>query len=308
MNEDNQYMEKWRDAILKASEAFSKNDFDEFDRDMQIANEIYEEYKNTVSLTYECVNFGMSNYIFEDVLPTVFKKNKKALKEFIKTIKEDRNLKSQAQFYKALEKCGKDGDVKGYINESLELLHKNVGTAKELKESNKKLADVVKKYKLRPSDFISEENLSFFNACDYLFKNEKKLTNLDKINENVDILVSHVKNSKQNVSEGKKNVFNLIGEFEKKYKNSLNEDERDFVKTIIDAKASANESKQSGLFNKLKSECLNSINKLIDESKDESEREGLNSLKSQIEERVFCKETLVQDVAKLLEIRDIINS
>jgi hypothetical protein len=238
----------------------------------------------------------------------VFKKNKKALKEFIKTIKEDKNLKSQAQFYKALEKCGKDGDVKGYINESLELLHKNVGTAKELKESNKKLADVVKKYKLRPSDFISEENLSFFNACDYLFKNEKKLTNLDKINENVDILVSHVKNSKQNVSEGKKNVFNLIGEFEKKYKNSLNEDERDFVKTIIDAKASANESKQSGLFNKLKSECLNSINKLIDESKDESEREGLNSLKSQIEERVFCKETLVQDVAKLLEIRDIINS
>jgi hypothetical protein len=46
---------------------------------------------------------------------------------------------------------------------------------------------------------------------------------------------------------------------------------------------------------------------LKNESSNKDEIEGLNSIKEQIESKIYCKETIVQDVAKLLEIKDILN-
>jgi hypothetical protein len=59
------------------------------------------------------------------------------------------------------------------------------------------------------------------------------------------------------------------------------------------------------MFNKLKTECLTLIDKLMVESS-EDEKSGLDTIKNQIVDKNFCNETLVQDIAKLLEIRDIL--
>ena len=248
----------------------------------------------------------MSNYIFEDALPKLFKSNKNAVKEFITTIKEDNNLKKQFQFYKALESYNSNMDCRDYINESLKLVIGSIDK-KSISESNEKLNRIIKKYDIKPSTVISEDKLKFFNNCDFLFKNEKKLTNLANITENVDGIISYITTNVNSINETKTNTFDLIENFESKYSSLLNEEEKDFVKEIINCKSKNNVEKKEKLFNGIKNECLNIIDKLISESNDD-DKIGLEAIKEQICSKMFCEGTLVSDVASLLEIRDILKS
>ena len=75
--ENNRYILQWKDYFLKAAEALENKNFDEYEDLMKKADEMYKLYREDSKLTYECTNFGMANYIFEDSLPILFKTNKK---------------------------------------------------------------------------------------------------------------------------------------------------------------------------------------------------------------------------------------
>lgn len=306
MNENNKYILQWRELVLKAAKALEEKNFDLYDTLMKEAEIAYSEYKRECALTYECTNFGMANYIFEDALPHLFKTNKKAVKDFITTIKEDKNLLYQFQFYKALEKYNKNIDSTNYINEALEIVKNNINQ-KTLNESNEKLAKLIIKYGIKPSETIPSRSMELFESCDFLFKNKKRLTNLTTVNENINRVVNFTEQNYNSINENKTNIFKLIEDFDKKYGSLLNEEEKDFVKEIMDFKKEDKDNKKEKLFNKFKNECLNTINKLISESSEE-EKEGLYAIKEQIESKQYCDETLVKDMAKLLEIRDILMS
>ena len=66
---------------------------------------------------------------------------------------------------------------------------------------------------------------------------------------------------------------------------------------------SAAEQRKEKLFNKFKNECITKVNEMI---KEDSNNVELESLKKQLEEQKFNKDSIVQDIAKLLEIRDIL--
>ena len=76
----------------------------------------------------------------------------------------------------------------------------------------------------------------------------------------------------------------MVENFEKKYNSLLNEEEKNFVKEIMDFKQGEKDEKKEKLFNRFKNECLNTINKLISEA-DSDEKEGLLAIKEQIEEK-----------------------
>ena len=304
--DNNRHICQWEDYMNKAKESLEKKNFVEYKDLLKKACDAVDLYKNDCELTYECVNFGMSNYIFEDALPKLFKTNKNAVKEFITTIKEDNNLKKQFQFYKALESYNSNMDCRDYINESLKLVIGSIDK-KSISESNEKLNRIIKKYNIKPSTVISEDKLKFFNNCDFLFKNEKKLTNLANITEYIDGIVNYVTNNVHSINETKTNTFDLIENFDSKYSSLLNEEEKDFVKEIISCKSKNNVEKKEKLFNGLKNECLNIIDKLIGESNDD-DKVGLEAIKEQIDSKMFCEDTLVSDIANLLEIRDVLKS
>ena len=306
MNENNEYILQWRDCVLEAAKALNENNFMLYEDFMNKANEKYELYKRDSELTYECVNFGMSNYIFEDALPKLFKSNPKAVKEFIKTIKEDKNLLSQFQFYKAIEKCSDKIDVRDYVKETVEIVKNNIDK-KTLNESNGKLAKIISRYNIKPNEEIPSSFVGLFESCDFLFKNNKKLTNLTRINECINNIVNYTNNKKVGINESNNNSLQMIDEFKKKYDSLLNEEEKSFVKEIMDFKKSDENNKKKNIFNKFKNECLNCIEKLVKESEDD-EKEGLLAIKEQIESKEFNIETVVSDLAKLLEIRDVLNS
>lgn len=303
---NNRYILQWEDYMKKAKESLENNNFDEYKDFMDKANETADLLKHDNELTYECVNFGMANYIFENALPTIFKNNKAAVKEFTNTIKEDKNLRKQFQFYKALETYTTSLNSRDYLNESLNLVKETIDK-KTLEKSNKKLGEIINKYSIKPSEMISEDKLKFFADCDYLLKNDKKLNNLVTVTECVNRVSDYIEKNYNTINESKTNTFALIEDFDKKYNNLLNEEEKSFVKEIIDCKSSSNRAKKETLFNKFKNECLELINKLMAESNGDDVND-LNAIKEQIDAKVFCEETLVKDVANLLEIRDILKS
>ena len=185
MNKENQYIIEWRNNVLDAAKALNENDFSTYDKLMNIAESNYKLYKREVALTYECKNFGMANYIFEDALPQLFKSNKNAVKEFVNTIKEDKNLLSQFQFYKSLEKNNNNVDTSEYVTETFNLACESIDM-KSLKESNKKLSNIIKKYNIKPNDFIPEEKMKLYENCNYIFSTKKKLTNLMEMKTSFD--------------------------------------------------------------------------------------------------------------------------
>lgn len=301
----NKHIIRWNKIISEASNALENNDFLLYESLMENVNEAYKSYKKDRSLVYECSNFGLANYIFEDALPTLFKSNKNAIKEFISLVKEDKNLATQVRFYQALKKYNNSLDAKDYLNEMIELTTQNINP-RTLNESMKKVSNIMKKHEIKPNERLSDELVGLFESCDYLFKNKKKLTNLSNVNEAFNNVVSYMQSHSENkVNESKESFNTLIDEFEKKYGNMLSEAERDFVKEITQAKENDKNNKKEKLFNKLKNECLSLIDKLLSESNDD-DTSGLNAIKEQITSKDFCHETLVQDMAKLLEIRDIL--
>ena len=303
--ENNRYILQWKDYVSKAEEALRNNYFEEYDEMMKKADEYYKLYREDSKLTYECTNFGMANYIFEDALPTLFKTNKNVIKEFIDTIKNDKNLLYQFKFHNALKNINEGVDKRVYINEALQLLKKNVNI-KTLNESNDKIFKLIKENNIRPSQVINENILEYFASCDFLFKNDSKLNNLNNINENLNNVINYCTN-KKNVVESSFNFSNMMESFEAKYKNILTEEEQSLVKEIIAAKsAQANENKVK-LFNKFKTECIETINTLL-ENANTDEKDGLETIQEQLNNMMFCENTLVQDIAKLLEIRDILKS
>ena len=303
MNKENKYILEWRNNILEAAKALNENNFSMYDKLMNEVSNNYNSYKRDVALTYECTNFGMCNYIFEDALPSLFKNKSNAVKEFITTIKEDKNLLSQFQFYKSLEKNNENVNTNDYVTESFNLACENIDM-KSLKESNNKLFKIIKKYNIKPNDFIPQEKLDLFENCNYIFSTKKKLSNLMEMKMSFDNVVEYTKKYYNSLNDSKGDTLNKINEFNEKYGNILTESEKTFVKEMFSSKSE----KKEKLFNNLKNECLMQINKLISEANNENDIIGLNELKEQINTKYFNETTLVQDVAKLLEINVVLGS
>lgn len=307
MEEYNEYILQWRDKIIEADKCLQEQDFDGYELCMEEAKEAYETYKKDSELTYECKNFGMANYIFENALPALYKKSQhQAIKDYMTCIKEDKNLLAQFQFYKALCKYNESYDVDDYLTESIALAKKNINP-KTLKESNKKIANIIRENNIKPNDFISSENLMFFENCNMLLSRDKKLTNITEMSDCFNSVATYIKSKPSVLQE---NVFNpqqAIQEFTKKLNKTLTTEEKTFVEEIIDTKSKVAEKRKEKLFNKFKNECIELVEKLLKESA-EGEQEGLMEIKNQLVEKSYCSETIIQDMAKLLEIRDVLMS
>lgn len=305
MDEKQQYFELWNKAMLKLKEAMIAGDAENIEKYHQDVEDAYERYKEAADFETQMMDskFATINTTLESVMPKLMAKNKKALRECINLIKEDKNLMAQFKFCNALKKFNCDTDAKDYINESLNLVSKDINL-KTLKESNKKLAKLLVKYSIKPSNDINESDLKFAKNCDYLLSHKKNLNNLTEFTNNLkeasDYILENRKNNKERVD-----ILSMAEQVEKKL-NSLNEAEQALVKDIMVAKTGVAESRRQNLFNKIKNECIDKINKMIDENTG-SEKERLLNLKETILLKEYDKNNVVGDIAKLLEIGAVLS-
>lgn len=305
MDEKQQYFELWNKAMLKLKEALIAGNVEDAEKYHQDEEDAYERYKEAADFETSMMDskFATINTTLESVMPKLMIKNKKALRECINLIKEDKNLMAQFKFCNTLKKFNCDTDAKDYINESLNLVSKDINF-KTLKESNQKLAKLLVKYSIKPSNDINESDLKFAKNCDYLLSHKKTLNNLTEFTNNLkeasDYIVENRKNNKERID-----ILSMAEQVEKKL-NSLNEAEQALVKDIMVAKTGVAESRRQNLFNKIKNECIEKINKMIDENTG-SEKERLLNLKETILLKEYDKNNVVGDIAKLLEIGAVLS-
>lgn len=305
MKEYKKYIKEWQDLSIKLNEAMQKNNFDEADGLMRACNETYEKYKACSALpsSNKVMSFGELNYMLECELPRLFKENKEAIKECTNCIKSDPNLLSQFKFIDTLRNYNCDGNSLSYVHESIELASKGINR-KTLRESVRKFAKILAKYEIGGYE-LNEDVKRYYQSCENVLCEGKKLSNLTSYTNNVNSIASYIENHKKPITEEKQDVNKLIEDFVKKLKK-LNESDQNLVRDIIDFKQPGIEMRQENLFNKFKNECISTVNKLISESQKGDEQDGLKAIKSQLEGKTFCKESIIQDIAQLLEIRDIL--
>ena len=252
-------------------------------------------------------NFGILNHIFENELPTLIKTNKKAVKDVIKTIKEDKNLKNQFNFYNVIKEQynNKHADIitsEVILEKIANIVCKDIDQ-KTVKKSNKKLRDVMIENNIIPSDFVDEESKKLYENGNVILTTKRTTSNMIPLIESYDAVSKWMDKHKDDKKHNGVDVDTLIEEFENKLKTNLNESEMSFVQEITDFRSPIAEKRKEKLFNKFKNECIDKINSMLKEDSDNVELKGLSD---QINEMTFNKESIVKDIAKLLEIRDIL--
>lgn len=291
-------------AIME--EALSKKDFKTYYAAKAMLDESIEDYKREKALERELdtTNFGLLNYIFESRLPELIKKGDKVIKEVIHLVKEDKNLLSQFKFYQAVRQYG---GVKGDLmntNDVVSMLGETVADAIDkntVLRSNAKYKAILKEHGIYPTEFIPKDIKGLYEACHYVLTTKKSPENAVRLVECRGAIADYMDKHKAEHINEEKDPLKLLEDFEKNVSENLNESEIEIVKTLTESK---NSQRKEDLFNMFKNECLDKINEMLKENKD---NEDLTSLKKTLEDKSFCEETIIKDIAKLLEIREILS-
>ena len=303
------HQEEFSNYINIMSEALKKGDYKAYEYVNDMLNEAIEESKHEDELMEEMntTNFGVLNHIFESELPTLIKSNKKAVRNVIKTIKEDKNLRSQFNFYNVIKEQYNENHAKiigskTVLADLAKIVCEDIDV-KTVKASNEKLRNVMIESGIKPSEFVDEESMKLYENGDVILTTKRTTNNMIPLVESYDAVCKWMDAHKSDkINEGK-TPDDLIEEFEEKLKNNLNESELSFVQQITDFRTPIAEQRKEKLFNKFKNECIDKINDML---KEDAENVELKGLSNQINEMTFNKETIVKDIAKLLEIRDIL--
>lgn len=306
----NKYKEEFSNYIGIMKEALERENFDAYNAARDMLEESIDECRHEKELAaqLDTNNFGVLNHIFEERLPGLFVTNKKAVRNVIKTIKEDKNLSAQFDFYENIR------NYKGKITEMVDPVQflSNFNSVAEkynlidkgtILKSNRKLMKVLKENNVIPTEFIDEENMGLYKAGHNILTKTQSLKNIATLTESVNSVVTYMDKHKNDKVNEAVDPQKLIDDFENKLKETLTESEMSFVKEITDWRSPIAEQRKEKLFNKFKNECIEKVDEML---KEDAGNVELESLKKQLEEQKFNKESIVQDIAKLLEIRDIL--
>lgn len=285
-------------------ESLEHKDFLAYGKLKKSLDECVNRFKQEQGLIEEIktTNFGILNEIFEENLSTLFKTNKDVVGKMIKLIKEDKNLSAEFQFYDALRNYTGNGDERVFTEQAAELARKEI-VLENVEKSNRKVSNLMLKYKIYPSEKLSEEKRDFFIEGSRILCKKKTLSNMNRLNESVGKVASYIAEHKKTINENKVDIDKLMEDYDKKVVETLTEEERSLVQQITDIRKPIADKKREKFFNSLKEAVAKKIDELLatDGEDDESE---LKSLKEQIGGMQYNVETIVKDIAKLLEIRD----
>ena len=307
----NEHMLAWKKYMELAIQAFETQNMGDMQKYIDLANNEYSQYKNEVNnqVQNESISFGFANYIVENNTIKLYVKNKKALKEYAKLLKEDKNLSNEYKLIQSIMNYAKlygKENIDEYVNESVKYIESKIDR-NTLNESHQKLIDFIEKNKLSLKNDISDDLYNLFEDVDFLMRNKPNLKNLherkqciNKIAKFIDENTETLKEDKES-NENNNNSLLKLEDFQKKYDNLLNEDEKDLVRSIIN---SSDEIEKS--FNSFKNECLEKLNETISETDNTEKKSELGIIKEKVENMEFSKENPSEVIIRLITIKEIL--
>ena len=303
---DTSFANETKNLIAIMEEAVSKNDFKTYYAAKGMLDESIDSYKREKALEQELdtTNFFVLNKIFEDKLPKLFFNDKKTVAKVIKLIREDKNLRSQFSFINAVRNYkGKkadamsSGDMLGVLEG---LVSENIDK-ESVRASNAKFRNLLKECNVVPDEFIDKSEKNLYESFSTIITNNMTPENMLVMEESRKNVIKYLDEHKNDKDGEDIDTIKMMEDFEKKMDETLNESESMLVNDIIKSK----EGKREKFFEQFKNECVAKIDTMLEK---DSSNDELKSLRDEIKSQKFCDETIVSDIAKLLEIRTILDS
>ena len=251
-------------------------------------------------------NFGNIKDTFKNiVIKSVLKKDeegKKIFSKFLKTLKENKTLSDQYLIYKNLQtkKFDDQSHARDYIKENITLLN-NLNES-QIKKGNDYFLNLLK------GNEIIKENDSFYNDITYLSKTKKTPSNIDKINESTNNIVRLMLEKEESIVKTESldippSILTKISvnKFNSKY-SDITESEKEIIKTVLNG---SNEDKEE-TFNKLKRECIDTIDNKLNESSDLDLKDKLLKVKDKLLNTNFSLENFNSDIGKIYDLNESI--
>ena len=313
MNDFKDLYEKAGVLMQGALKKYSEGDFEGGNKERQQANELYDQAETEANLAMsktsmlygENRNFGIIYHVFENNAENLFKtkKGKQAIKGIINLIKENKVLKEQHTIYNTFKTIDEDIEknvgTSAYVSNLLE--HINLLDTKEIVENNDRLISMFEKYGLNEMVQIDDDTFKLYEAIEYVITHKLGFNNAKDYLVSSKIIEEHLQKNivKSNINESNaSSTDEMINELKNRYKYALNEDEQ----RVIDVLSENSNTEET--FNKYKEKLTENIKNIINNTADITVKEKLNEVINSVNCMVYSKQTIVEDIVKLMKIED----
>lgn len=296
--------------MQNALKKYAEGDFKGGDIDREQANEFFDlaEKEMNVAITNSAMlygenrNFGIIYHVFEENLPSLIKEKKtKVIKEIVKLIKEDKTLKLEFKTYQKLLSTNNVLNEEIFINDVIDTIPSDL-TIENLNESNNKLIDLFKKYKINEMIDIDEKQLQLYESIQYLFTNKKTIDNVNDFSNAKTIIKEHITNIKNNFKQtDSKSYQKKLDEICDKYSDKLTDEEFSLLEKI-----NGSEDKQKSIFEETKNNTIDIIKNELSEC-NSNDKERLLNILNLIEEKNYNKDKIYNDIIEMLEIQEVLS-
>ena len=249
-------------------------------------------------------DFGKIKTVYNDILvEAIVKKDeesKKLFQKYLKTIKESEILRTQFLVYNNIEtKVEKDfNSASLFVSENMKLFRKY--KIKDIVKENKRLVGLldVKRFDNAPSNKLYE-------SLAYLITTPRTAKNVGTVSNELRNVIEFInKNETPVVTEsfGLPNSFVasiMVQKYNEKYSDMLQED-KDILKVLI----SSDLNEKMDFYNKTVSECLVTIDGLLNESNEETKDKLIKVKERLLEKNEITENQFLDKVIKLVELKN----
>lgn len=256
------------------------------------------------------MNIGMVNLMISNKLKNSYFNNnsniideslKKMTLDFFDVVKNSPILQLEFNVFNNIEKkyIGEDLGATRYIDSNIKLFE--TYTIEEIDEERKKLQPFISETQLS----INDKRVELYNAIDRLITeslNDSEKVDVDAIHESFTIVLNHIKSPLQIITEGADDIIEIneevieiaVNKFNEKY-DSLNEDDKNLLKTLINS----NDSEKESLLESYKNETLSILEGLnVGMSKD-----NITKAIQKIKEMAYNRQKADDDILSLYELK-----
>lgn len=258
------------------------------------------------------MSMGELKNLFESLGSKLFNENKELIGKYVKTIKENKELRTLYALYEGVTSPSYTNNVSSVVDTMIKIAESL--DKKAVKKEKEELCDVVKEAVEKSNitsdefDVIVNENKELNESLDYIFNtkvNAKKVfehTNKkafveNYINEILNEKTTHEKTEDISAEEALneyKNVFEGLEMWESEVVKDLS--------LVLLSEGSGED-----LFNRYKDECLTILSEKIEDSETMEEKSRLSSMKERLSEKKFDAEKLEENIIKLAELKHTIS-
>jgi hypothetical protein len=250
-------------------------------------------------------NFGNIKDTFNNILSNALlskdKKGKELFSKYLQTLKEDNNLRNEYLIYKNLTsvKFNNDTDAKYFISENIELL-KNNDTTKGIK----KLQSLIEGFD------IVNDNDEIYNHINILRNTEKTPETISKLQESINFLTENmlkevelIENEYDTVDVPPSVLTKMAtNRYNLKYQD-ISENEKEIIKTLLNG----DDEDKKKVYNNLKTECIDIIDKKLNENSDLDIKDKLLKVKDKLLRMEYNSDEYVKDINNVYELKNSVS-